>query len=670
MANQAVPLLLFTEIKDYIMRRKHQTRFVFSFVACFIILCMPVPVIAVETSVLSVDEEEMASAENEPKTELPEQQIEDVTADVMIGENLPFEPGDHIYFYNIEGGAGSSDMILLESNGHWGLIDAGHRYDTSITDENGNSWATNVSGLSCQVAGKNGRDAMLYMIRTLGIEHLDFIVGTHAHSDHIGGIPEIAELLVSNGEDEPHSLIDETTVYFYKTYFHTGSQDDDLGDTTIKYSWHNQAFYYQARQAIISHDGILVDVGCGLLTKDGEGHSVDQSDNLSAISDSGNLTDVSYEEGAEDNPYDDRISFQWGDMDIDLYHLFSVDGALNENANAMQTVVTCNGYNICLTSDIDTQFQTEQKLAKEIANDHGTFDVVKMAHHGIYDGSNSKGFLDCLQPKIMISTNHWTDITSPTIVGAYSSAKYYAQKNYGTVVYGTGVSDRMLALDLDGQEIAVYNVTGDGEEAVIESGESCRDSGLVQDGWSKWYIEYNTAFILDWFYFKDNEAMTGWQIIDGKKYHFADNGLMDKGWLQDGAHSFYLNSYALTGWREIDGVWYYFNADGSLCTNGWAKDSKGWCWMNASGKITRGKWIQYKKEWYCLKENGYMAANEWAKDSNGWCWMDVNGRPVKNKWIKDKGKNYYIKSNGYMAKNEWIRYRNKWYWAKSNGQCS
>ena len=113
------------------MSRKHQINrmhFLVSFVACFIILCMAVPAIAAETSVLTVDEEETVSfgeqyfaedvtSEATDTTILPEEQLEDelleeqledesfeeqledelleeqpeeIEADVYIGENLPF----------------------------------------------------------------------------------------------------------------------------------------------------------------------------------------------------------------------------------------------------------------------------------------------------------------------------------------------------------------------------------------------------------------------------------------------------------------------------------------------------------------------------------------------------------------------------------------------------
>ena len=598
---------------------------------------------------------------------------------------------NHIYFYNIEGGAGASDMILVESNGRWGLIDAGHRYETTITDEDGNEWNAAVSNLSCQIEGKNGRDAINYMIDTLGVDHLDFIIGTHAHSDHSGGIPEIADITVPDRWGREHNLVDGSTIYFYKQYFHTGSQDDDIGEETITYSWHTQAFYYQALQAIIGHEGQPVDVSCGIRATEGETVYADQSENMSVMMESGHFENVSYESRDETDPLDDRISFQWGDMEIDLYNLFSVEGAMNDNVNSLVTVITCNGHNVFMAGDMDTQLQVEQKLAATVGADHGHFDLVKMSHHGIYNGSNSKEFIDCLQPAIMISTNHWTDLKEPTPGGVYSSVKYYAAKTYGTELYAVGMSDRMLDIDLSDASIQIYNVTGEGKDAVWKSAETCLDSGLIQDGWSVWGREIYTNTINDYYYFVDNETVTGWNEINGRTYYFANDGFMYRGWLEEDGKTYYFNDAMQTGWKWIDEEWRYFESGGTLTTSDWAKDSKGWLWLNEGGRISKDTWIndkgywyyenpdgymvsstwmKYGTNWYYLKSGGQMASGEWIKDKGYWYYFKPDGQMMSGKWLEDKGHWYYFKTGGQMVSDEWIKDKGNWYYFKSSGQMA
>lgn len=59
---------------------------------------------------------------------------------------------------------GQGDCTLLESNGHFALIDAGER----------------IEG-----------DKVISYLSSVGVETLDFIIATHPHSDHCGGLPDV-----------------------------------------------------------------------------------------------------------------------------------------------------------------------------------------------------------------------------------------------------------------------------------------------------------------------------------------------------------------------------------------------------------------------------------------------------------------------------------------------
>ena len=86
-----------------------------------------------------------------------------------------------IHFIN----CGQADCILIEQNGRFGLIDAGMPY----------SQATDVVESTGKVGEYNpdrSVQAVVNYLKYLGVNHLDFVLGTHAHLDHIGGIPQIA----------------------------------------------------------------------------------------------------------------------------------------------------------------------------------------------------------------------------------------------------------------------------------------------------------------------------------------------------------------------------------------------------------------------------------------------------------------------------------------------
>ncbi len=77
---------------------------------------------------------------------------------------LPTEstPKDNFQIYFID--VGQADCILIQNNGEYSLIDAGNYLD--------------------------GKKLIKYF-HSLGIEHFQYVIGTHAHEDHIGGMSQI-----------------------------------------------------------------------------------------------------------------------------------------------------------------------------------------------------------------------------------------------------------------------------------------------------------------------------------------------------------------------------------------------------------------------------------------------------------------------------------------------
>lgn len=65
-----------------------------------------------------------------------------------------------VYYFDV----GQADSILIQNNGQNMLIDAGNNEDGEILVNN---------------------------LKTLGVENIDYLIGTHPHEDHIGGMDDI-----------------------------------------------------------------------------------------------------------------------------------------------------------------------------------------------------------------------------------------------------------------------------------------------------------------------------------------------------------------------------------------------------------------------------------------------------------------------------------------------
>ena len=101
-----------------------------------------------------------------------------------------------IHFIN----CGRADSILIEQNGRYGLIDASRPYS-------GAKDVVESAGKGAEKSPDRSAQAVVNYLNHLGITHLDFILSTHAHSDHIGGMPQIA-----------YHFVDKNTKFLYKKY--------------------------------------------------------------------------------------------------------------------------------------------------------------------------------------------------------------------------------------------------------------------------------------------------------------------------------------------------------------------------------------------------------------------------------------------------------------------
>lgn len=256
-----------------------------------------------------------------------------------------------IHFLN----TGSSDCIILQSGSRFAMVDAGED-----TDYPPNKPALKYPGYEKEVVDYLYKNCM----GPDGMVTLNFVLGTHAHSDHIGGFDTVI--------DADKVVVQKA---FLKPYDESGI---NLFERT---QWDNKEVYMQMHDALIRKNVPI----CTAFDGD---------------------------------------SFQMGDLKITFFngapaHRFRKTG---ENENSVVTLVECGGCRALLAGDMNWKCGGEKKIAKAV----GKIDLLKVGHHG-YEFSSSAFWLKTLDPDIAVILNSENRVHKSVAarIKKYSGAKTY-----------------------------------------------------------------------------------------------------------------------------------------------------------------------------------------------------------------------------------------------------
>ncbi len=161
-------------------------------------------------------------------------------------------------------------------------------------------------------------------------------------------------------------------------------------------------------------------------------------------------------------------------------------------------------------------------------------------------------------------------------------------------------------------------------------------------------------------------SKTGWQVINGQKYYYGEDGTKKTGWQEIDGKKYYFgeeNDGAMkTYWQQIDGKWYFFGNDGVMRTY-WQKIWGKWYFLGAcepepvlilgwfNGPAYRGMLMHTKvfgkyngPEDVMERTDGYTEINvidNYAPSAKAVITvMDANGKPVKDALVEFKIYNY------------------------------
>lgn len=236
---------------------------------------------------------------------------------------------DRIHFMN----TASSDAILIESNGKFALVDAAedsdYPEDKPALDYEGHEDKV-LKYLKDNAANAEGKVV------------LEFVVGTHAHSDHIGGFDTII--------NDPNVIVKKA---YLKEYDSSKIKSYEVNE------WDNTEVYEQMVNAL-------------------------KAKNVEIVS------EISEE------------PFMFGDFECRFFNTRYDDSGkkVGENDNSLALRLTKAGKNILLSGDMDNISGDEKEYADAI----GKIDLLKTGHHG-YALSSSYGYIKKIDPDLVIATN-------------------------------------------------------------------------------------------------------------------------------------------------------------------------------------------------------------------------------------------------------------------------
>ena len=362
----------------------------------------------------------------------------------------------------------SSDAILIESGGWYGIIDGGE--DADLPDGSDPRYPVRTGTAA---AGSTTEWLMQYLDdQGVNDTNVAFYLGTHAHSDHIANADDI--------------------IYKYRPKVILSPEYSDEWITDENSLWDNQYVY----DHLVNAANWAVDTyGATFIQKlDG---------------------------------YNTHITLGGADLQMipfDVDEAYKIGGTSDANLMGWGTKVLANGHSAFLAADLmstESDWETPNGFEDRIAAEVGEVDMLKAGHHGA-ESSNSVPFMATLHPGAIIQTgdaSHSPDRLSFLVL--HGETKWFPMGNiWESMNVPALVCVFADEIQYDGVADAQWGHEYESETPRAWWFQAGRPAATT--GW--WDAPSGNRYYFDG---SASALANQWAVIDGVTYHFDATGVLD-----------------------------------------------------------------------------------------------------------------------------------------------
>lgn len=614
-----------------------------------------------------------------------------------------------IHFINLNA---NNDAILLECNGAFGMVDSGE--DNGYPDGSSKRYPWRAGIVKGNGQGSN----VVQYLKSVGVKRLEFYIGTHPHSDHIGNAHTIIKTFRPKRvylRPYKDSYITNKTrlwdnLYVYDNALNAVKEvnrqaaDIEDGITLIQYLKTNAAYVDPLRK-----------------TKDSSNKKSDKksSDKKTNIDTYRSLP--TYAAPADGSPNE---ILDGGSGGSDTSPNEEIADTTDDIPDAAEEITVSNAAPI-------TEIQTQPGLSPEEA----VFDYTPMVINDTYDAAplsmTGRSKPQTARPKFTLGDgmtieimNYDAKLSAPDAnyfclgvkvtangstaflsgdINNYRGAEdrlarrlghvdilklghhgYYGSNTTGylkklspriAVLMGTiGQTRRQMWDALASTDTRTYITTlyaGSAGATIVNmngkvSTNIGRDTRL-----SKKIVSGYSASMQTYLYMKNGKKVVGggFQRSGSTGYYFpagSSKPVTDR-WLKINKKWYYFGPTGRmsTGWVQVGGSWYHCGKNGVMQT-GWLKDKGKTYYLTSKGEMVTGD-KKIGKHWYHFRSNGSMYTG-WLNDRY---YYDEQGRwiPSRSKtgWQKYRAGYKWRYKNGSYARNTWKTIKGSRYYFNAQG---